>query len=241
MKKHNTSRRDFFKVSTIPLLAAVGNFSPVSAATNTHKNIAHDASMPKLYQAKKFFTNDRAFRVLNEAVERIFPEDELGAGAKKLGVAYFIDGQLAGGYGICEREYMMGPFEQGDETQGYQAALNRRQIFEMGIAALDEEAKIRFKKGFVEISDSQKDEILSAFEKNKSKVEFEGITSADFFSDLRTMTLAGVYSDPIYGGNANMQAWKMKNFPGAQMTYSAYVENDKLDVIEPVSLADMSH
>ncbi len=34
----------------------------------------------------------------------------------------------------------------------------------------------------------------------------------------------------------------MKKFPGAQMTYTAQVlDGDKFEVIEPISLADMSH
>lgn len=56
------------------------------------------------------------------------------------------------------------------------------------------------------------------------------------------MTIAGVYADPIYSGNANMQAWRMKKFSGAQMTYVAQVlDRDKFEVIEPISLTDMSH
>ncbi|ELE4432885.1 hypothetical protein RMK87_001365 [Campylobacter jejuni] len=56
------------------------------------------------------------------------------------------------------------------------------------------------------------------------------------------MTIAGVYVDPIYGGNVNMQAWCMKKFLGAQMTYAAQIlDGDKFEVIEPISLADMSH
>ncbi len=77
----------------------------------------------------------------------------------------------------------------------------------MGINALDEEVKLRYKKGFVELSANQKDEVLRAFEQDKTKVSFEDkIKASDFFTELRSMTIAGVYVDPIYGGNANMQA-----------------------------------
>ncbi|HEC1889918.1 TPA: gluconate 2-dehydrogenase subunit 3 family protein [Campylobacter jejuni] len=66
--------------------------------------------------------------------------------------------------------------------------------------------------------------------------------ASNFFTELRSMTIAGIYVNPIYGGNANMQAWHMKKFPGAQMTYAAQVlDGDKFEVIEPISLADMSH
>ncbi|MBR8635912.1 gluconate 2-dehydrogenase subunit 3 family protein [Campylobacter jejuni] len=42
--------------------------------------------------------------MLSEAVERIFPEDDLGPGAKKLGVAIFIDNELAGNYTEVEQK-----------------------------------------------------------------------------------------------------------------------------------------
>lgn len=113
----------------------------------------------------------------------------------------------------------------------------------MGINALDEEVKLRYKKGFVELSANQKDEVLRAFEQDKTKVSFEDkIKASDFFTELRNITIAGVYADPIYSGNANIQAWRMKKFPGAQMTYAAQIlDGDKFEAIEPISLADMSH
>ncbi len=113
----------------------------------------------------------------------------------------------------------------------------------MGVNALDEEAKLRYKKSFIELNAKQKDEVLRAFEQDKTKVSFEDkIKASDFFTELRSMTIAGVYIDPIYGGNANMQAWCMKKFLGAQMTYAAQIlYGDKFEVIEPISLADMSH
>ncbi|AIW10941.1 hypothetical protein B10518_01460 [Campylobacter jejuni] len=75
----------------------------------------------------------------------------------------------------------------------------------MGVNALDEEAKLRYKKSFIELNAKQKDEVLRAFEQDKTKVSFEDkIKASDFFTELRSMTIAGVYVDPIYGGNANM-------------------------------------
>lgn len=92
----------------------------------------------------------------------------------------------------------------------------------MGVNALDEKSKLRYKKSFIELNAKQKDEVLRAFEQDKTKVSFgDKIKASDFFTELRSMTIAGVYADPIYDSNANMQAWRMKKFPGAQMTYGS--------------------
>lgn len=57
---------------------------------------------------------------------------------------------------------------------------------------------------------------------------------------LRQSTLEGCYCVPLYGGNKNMEGWKMKEFPGAQMSYLNEVEND-FTVIPPVSLSGHKH
>ena len=54
------------------------------------------------------------------------------------------------------------------------------------------------------------DEILTAFQ--KGDIEMVGVTSAFFFALLRAATLEGAYSDPMYGGNRNMDGWRMKGF-----------------------------
>src|SRR5690606_26553853 len=140
---------------------------------------------------------------------------DLGPGAIALGVPYFIDNQLAGNYGSNAREYMQGPFFAGEATQGYQSALTRAEIFRQGIAKLDEEANARYEKGFAERDAEQMDTILTAFQKNE--VEMKGVSSEFFFRLLRQATLEGAYADPIYNGNANMEGWRMKGFPGHQM------------------------
>src|SRR5690625_1388704 len=61
-------------------------------------------------RALMYFTRHSDFNILSAASERIFPEDENGPGAIELGVPYFIDHQLASGYGMNEKEYMQGPF-----------------------------------------------------------------------------------------------------------------------------------
>ena len=67
------------------------------------------------------------------------------------------------------------------------------------------------------------------------------ISSSAFFGLLRNVTLQGCFCDPLYGGNKNMDGWKMKEFPGAQMSYIAYTQEKDFVKIEPVSLSSHLH
>lgn len=190
-------------------------------------------------RGRMFFSNPLEFAVLSAAVERIFPEDETGPGAIGLGVPYFIDNQLAGNYGSNAKEYMQGPFHPGEPTQGYQSHLTRGEIFKQGVSKLEAEAGRQFGKRFTELEGEQMDVILTAFQKNE--VEMVGVTSGFFFRLLRSATLEGAYSDPIYNGNANMEAWRMKGFPGHQMSFIQEIESEKYIVMEPQSISSMEH
>ncbi len=185
-------------------------------------------------RALMYFTNREDFEVLSAATERIFPEDDLGPGAVGLGVPYFIDHQLAGNYGNNTREYMRGPFFPGAETQGYQSPLKRNQIFDEGIRKMKELSQKKYKKNFHDLTGEQQDEILTQFE--EGKVKMRGVTSSTFFSLLRSAVLEGAYADPLYGGNANMAGWKMKDYPGHQASYLAQIEAKDFKKIEPQSL-----
>lgn len=242
------SRRDFLKTTGIATGALVGGGiigglvgynvkKEDKALQGTEQGGTHtDATSVR---GLMFFRNPHDFQVLSQAVERIFPEDDLGPGAIKLGVAYFIDNQLAGNYGSNAREYMQGPFFAGEVTQGYQSRLNRAEIFSQGIAKMDEEANKRFQKSFVDIDGGQMDEIITAFQKNE--VEMKGVSSEFFFRLLRQATLEGAYADPIYNGNNNMDGWRMKGFPGHQMAYINVIEEAKFQKIEPKSISSMQH
>ena len=66
-----------------------------------------------------------------------------------------------------------------------------------------------------------------------------GLKSSFFFEILRKSTLEGAYADPLYGGNKDMQGWKMKEYPGVQMSYTAeQVESKEFIKIAPASLHD---
>lgn len=187
-----------------------------------------------------FFTKHSDRETIEAAMERIFPEDDLGPGATALGAAYFLDGQLAGDYGSNAREYMQGPFYEGLPTQGYQSRLNRREFFTLGIERLNAIANEAHDADFRELEPEQMDDILTQFQEGEAdlNVPADTATSSDFFELLRTATLEGVYSDPIYRGNRGMEGWKMKNFPGHQMAYIDEIEDEEFHEIDPMSVAD---
>lgn len=175
------------------------------------------------------------FKVVEAATERIFPKDDNGPGAKELGVAYYIDHQLAGSYGYNSRDYMEPPFFHGEKVQGYQGRLKRHEIFNIALRELKNYSQKKYKKDFINLSAEEQDKILTDFAEDKTNVKT--ISTSGFFDLLRSMTLEGVYSDPLYSGNVDMDGWRMRNYPGDQMSYTNIIEKDFQD-IPPKSLRD---
>jgi len=191
------------------------------------------AGAPNNYnQALMYFTQDQ-FRTVEAAVERIFPADDSGPGAKDLGVAFFIDHQLAGEWGVNGREYMSPPFYVGEKVQGYQGRLNRRETFEIALREMDNYSQSKYGKNFADLTGEQQDAVLRDFESDT--VPLTTISPSGFFRMLRNCTLEGAYSDPLYGGNLNMNGWRMRDYPGNQMSYANIIEKD-FTKIEPSSL-----
>ncbi|MFY4690767.1 gluconate 2-dehydrogenase subunit 3 family protein [Campylobacter jejuni] len=81
------SHRNFLKASSLFALVGASALSMVFAHTHNQNNL-----------------NSTQIDILSEAVERIFPKDDLGPGAKKLGVTIFIDNELAGNYTEVEQK-----------------------------------------------------------------------------------------------------------------------------------------
>ena len=87
---------------------------------------------------------------------------------------------------------------------------------------------------FKNLEEEKQIELLKKFEADEVEMEF--VSSAYFFELLRQTTLEGCYCDPMYGGNKNMEGWKMKEFPGARLSYTDYVEEEDFVALDPVSL-----
>jgi gluconate 2-dehydrogenase gamma chain len=169
----------------------------------------------------KFFSAEEA-AFIEAATARLIPADDLGPGAKEVGVPTFIDRQLEGSYGRAQRWYMLGPWRAGSESQGYQSRLTPAQMYRFAIKAIDGFAKEKHKgQSFANLSTDDQDKLLESLEKDE--VELQGVSAKAFFDLLLQNTTEGFFADPIYGGNRDMAAWRMIGFPGARYDYRDYV------------------
>lgn len=233
------SRRKFLQYSGLMTGAAatLGFVSVSMGAEQTTDAPTTQAATPPIYRGWMFFTDALDFATLSHAAERIFPKDDTGPGAIDLAVPYFIDNQLAGAYGYNAREYTQGPFFPGAPTQGPQTPLLRRDVFRQGLHALNAAARERFNQNFPQLGEAEQDQILA--DCAAGGIATQGFTSDYFFSLLKETVLAGAYADPLYNGNNNMNGWRMKEYPGAQMTYIYLMTSDTFVNVPPVSLSSM--
>lgn len=235
------SRRKFLRDSGFAVGGVVaGGLLGGLLINNNEEKVEQEIVHEKANRALMFFNQEQLWTV-EAATERIFPKDELGPGAKDLGVAFFIDHQLASPWGYSAREYMQGPFYQGEPTQGYQGRQTNSEVFMIGLRGLQHYAKQQYDDSFENLTGEEQDDILTDFQdlEGESKVSLSGITSNQFFSMLHMLTIEGVYSDPMYGGNDNMEGWKMKKFPGHQVSYMDVIEEKEFVEKTPQSLSSM--
>ncbi|CAM4078975.1 gluconate 2-dehydrogenase subunit 3 family protein [Lederbergia lenta] len=240
-----STRRNFLKnsgltVGGLVLGGAVGSLfrqNPESGKKTEQTTQAPTAN-PNL--ALMFFYPGE-YQTAMAAVERIFPKDELGPGAQELNAAIYIDHQLASQWGVNAKDYMLGPFHEPEPTQGEQIRILRKDLFRLGLKGLDDYSNKHYKKTFIDLEGSEQDEVLVAFEKGEAD-SLSGVSTADFFRLLRNLTIEGVYADPMYGGNKEMQGWKMRSFPGNKMSFTKEIQSKEFIQLEPSSLHDhMGH
>jgi gluconate 2-dehydrogenase gamma chain len=69
-------------------------------------------------------------------------------------------------------------------------------------------------------------------------LDFEKVSGKSFFGFLLQNAKEGYLSDPIHGGNRNMESWKMIGFPGARADFMDWV--DKYGARYPFGPADIA-
>jgi gluconate 2-dehydrogenase gamma chain len=211
------------------------------------------------FVAYTFFTAPEA-RFIESVVARLIPADDLGPGALEAGVAYFIDQQLQGAYGLAAKMYMQGPWgpvegsaEASDELQnevssteeqGYQLPVTPQELYQLCIAALETYAEETNGALFATMTATQQDEMLTALEEGNITVE---PLPAPFLSTFWTMLLAntkqGFFADPAYGGNADKVGWRLVGFPGVAAAYKGVIQAyyNVPYLVDPVSLVDIQN
>ena len=170
----------------------------------------------------QFFTAAEAAWI-RAAVARLIPHDSVGPGAVEAGVPSFIDRQLAGNYGRGDHFFLGGPWPKGTPEQGYQSRFTPAQAYRAAIAAIDSHVAANFHgKTFDQLPDDEADSVLKGLESGGISLD-GGVDGRTFFAMLLQNTKEGYFSDPIYGGNKGLGAWKMIGFPGAHYNYTDWV------------------
>jgi len=160
---------------------------------------------------------------IEAAVGRLIPNDPVGPGAVEANVPFFLDRQLAGKFGQGDHYYLGGPWPKGTPEQGYQTRFTPAQLYRAAIAAIDKYASANFNgTSFSKLSSDDQDKVLKGLESGAITLE-DSVDSKTFFAMFLQNTKEGYFSDPIYGGNKDMGAWKMIGFPGAHYDYKEWV------------------
>jgi gluconate 2-dehydrogenase gamma chain len=161
---------------------------------------------------------------IEAAVGRLIPNDPVGPGAVEANVPFFLDRQLAGPFGRGDHYYLGGPWPKGTPEQGYQSRFSPAQLYRAAIAAIDQYVVASLSAAsFSKLSAADQDKALKGLESGDIKLD-GGVDSKSFFAMLLQNTKEGYFSDPIYGGNKDMGAWKMIGFPGAHYDYKEWVQ-----------------
>jgi gluconate 2-dehydrogenase gamma chain len=183
-----------------------------------------------------FFNREEA-QFIEAAVARLIPTDH-NPGAIEAGVPNYLDKQLGGAWGAGERLYLSGPWEPTRPGLGYQLPLTPGELFHTAIKAINAELG-KSGQAFWEMSAEQQDEYMHKLE--AGGIDLNGIPSPVFFSQLWGMTVEGFFSDPVYGGNKEMVAWKLIGFPGAYASYYDLIDQHGINFQrEPMSLGQSS-
>jgi gluconate 2-dehydrogenase gamma chain len=221
------SRRSFFKMAGAVAAATAAEVHGASASKRSTS-----ATQEATYT---FFKPDEA-RFVEAAVERLIPKDENGPGALDAGVPSYIDKQLGGAWGAGERLYRSGPWQQGVPTQGYQLPFTPAELFRNAVRGINDDLSKRRQAAFSKLSAKEQDAYLTSLQ--TGNVDLNGVPSNVFFESLLSLTIEGYFSDPVYGGNRDMAAWKMIGFPGAYASYYDLVDQHGIAFTrEPMSMA----
>ena len=173
------------------------------------------------YAPTYFNTAEWAF--INAAVARLIPSDGAGPGGVDAGVPEFMDRQMELPYGHGAYFYMKGPFlDNSPPTLGYQLRYTPREIYRLGIAAANSATQKSQGRDFSQLSAAEQDRFLAIVEKGEAT--FTTVPATVFFAQLLENTKEGFFSDPLYGGNRGMVAWKWIGFPGARADFTDWID-----------------
>ena len=242
--RERADRRKFLKlVGVAGVAASTLPFSRPGSASEQSEAVPHQhdtrvAGSRDTDGGYQFFnTVESAF--IEAAVDALIPADSIGPGAAELGVAGYIDRQIAGSYGKGDRLYLEGPFAEGTPQQGYQLRMTPAELIRAGIADVNTYTREKYKNTFDLLSAVDRVSVMSDLD--GKKVDLSTVPTDTFFSLLLQLTVEGYFADPLYGGNKNKASWKMIGFPGATAMYMDKIEpfRNRPYTAEPMSIQDL--
>jgi len=235
------------KFSRRSFVATVGaaSVAPVSAllqgppAAAAPQNPTGPTSAVNPAKPVYLFFNLAEAAFIEAACERLIPADESGPGALRAGVPNYLDTQLGGAWGSGERLYRSGPWQSGSPSQGYQLPFTPAELFHTALRAINRQLETK-STPFGALPPEAQDAFLKSLE--AGALDLDGVPSAVFFDMLLRMSVEGFFSDPVYGGNRDMVAWRMIGFPGAYADYYEAIDrHGERFVREPMSIGEDGH
>jgi hypothetical protein len=174
------SRRDFLRKSVLGSITAGVALYGMDKILRGPNNALADGSSTTAYVPTALSAAEYA--TVNAVAARIIPEECDHAGATKAKVGRFIDSALGDKY----------DYKQSSQLSAYQA----------GVVSLDAACVTAYGANFVNLTDTQKDAILTSCEDN-----LLGASLKSFFTLINMHTWEGFLSHKKYGGNANNSGW----------------------------------
>src|SRR5215208_4018620 len=208
-----------FSRSKLLKAGAAGAAGVAAAGALTSQTDAKDN--PVTTPAPLKFLTKWEFDYVTAMAETIWPTDELGPGARVAGVGYYIDAQLAGGWGSAHRFYLNGPFfTPADTGHGWQVPLGPAEVYRAFLPAYDAYVRQTYAKAYTELNADTQFKALNDLRTGVARIPLAGstaFTGQDFYNLFRQNVLEGMLADPSYGGNRNMVGWKWIGYPGDPM------------------------
>jgi gluconate 2-dehydrogenase alpha chain len=121
--------------------------------------------------------------------ERLFPADEHGPGATRIGVLRYLDRALAG------------------------ADRDQAETYRLGLAGIDLAARRRHGLAFAGCDPDRQDALLAELERGDLP-ELRVPPQREFFQLLRAHLQEGLFADPVHGGNRDKLGWRFLGHPG---------------------------
>jgi gluconate 2-dehydrogenase gamma chain len=211
------ARRSFLKGAGASLVLTGSGGVPSVGLAQAPASVPQGSTLPSPAGYQSLGLEEAA--ATEALVEHMWPADQLSVSGVELGIATFIDRQLAGAFGRGDRLYAQGPFRKGKPQHGYQLPLTPEAWYKAGIGALNVYCVQAHGKTFDRLAADERESALQAVSSGKANGPAFDL-SAWFNGLYYPLFTQGAFADPIYGGNRGKASWKLIGFPGLPAVYN---------------------